>query len=65
VGAIANRPGEHLANSDRGVLLLREMVRKVIEHVQQGRDPIGVIRDVEENDYIAFDDHMEEIGALA
>jgi hypothetical protein len=41
------------------------MVKQAIDDVQHGRDPIGVIRDVEANDYIAFDDQMDEIGVLA
>jgi 5,5'-dehydrodivanillate O-demethylase len=63
-GPIADRASEHLATSDRGVIMLRDMVKEAIEDVRQGRDPIGVIRDVEENEYISFDAQMEEIGVL-
>ena len=44
-GAIANRENERLATSDRGVVLLREVVRDNIARVQEGLDPLGVIRD--------------------
>ena len=44
-GPIADRTTEHLAHSDRGVVLLRKVVRENIERVQQGLDPMGVIRD--------------------
>ncbi len=44
-GPIANRAGEHLASSDRGVVLLRRLVKEQIERVQQGLDPLGVVRD--------------------
>lgn len=64
-GPVVDRGRENLASSDGGVLMLREMVRDAIEDVRQGRDPIGIIRDLEDNEYIAFDDQMEEIGALA
>jgi 5,5'-dehydrodivanillate O-demethylase len=44
-GSIAAREAEHLATSDRGVALLRTLLKREIEKVQQGLDPIGVIRD--------------------
>jgi 5,5'-dehydrodivanillate O-demethylase oxygenase subunit len=44
-GPIANRGAEHLAASDRGVALLRRVLQENIERVQQGLDPLGVIRD--------------------
>ena len=44
-GPIADRTVEHLALSDRGVVLLRRLLREQIERVQQGHDPFGVIRD--------------------
>jgi 5,5'-dehydrodivanillate O-demethylase len=44
-GQIAAREKEHLATADRGVVLLREILKREIERVQQGLDPMGVIRD--------------------
>jgi 5,5'-dehydrodivanillate O-demethylase oxygenase subunit len=44
-GPIANRANEHLSYSDRGVVLLRRLLQEQIERVQQGLDPMGVIRD--------------------
>ena len=44
-GPIAARENEHLATADRGVALLRTVLKREIEKVQQGLDPIGVIRD--------------------
>ncbi|MBM2809951.1 MAG: Rieske (2Fe-2S) domain protein, partial [Chloroflexi bacterium] len=44
-GPIAARESEHLATSDRGIMLLRTILMREIEKVQQGLDPIGVIRD--------------------
>jgi 5,5'-dehydrodivanillate O-demethylase len=44
-GPIADRTVEHLASSDRGVVMLRRLVREQIERVQQGLDPLGVQRD--------------------
>ena len=44
---IAVHVNEHLASSDRGVALMRRMVREGIEAVQQGEDPRGVVRDAD------------------
>jgi 5,5'-dehydrodivanillate O-demethylase len=44
-GPIANRSVERLATSDRGIVMLRQMVRREIEKVQQGIDPMNVMRD--------------------
>jgi len=44
-GSIADRSTERLATSDRGVVMLREVVRENIERVQRGLDPLGIIRD--------------------
>lgn len=48
-GPITPRHLEVLGKSDRGIVMFRTMLRKAIDDVQAGRDPIGVIRDVEEN----------------
>ncbi|MCZ6625846.1 MAG: Rieske 2Fe-2S domain-containing protein [Deltaproteobacteria bacterium] len=44
-GPIADRTQERLTSSDRGVVMLREMMKREIEKVQKGLDPKGVIRD--------------------
>ncbi len=44
-GPIANRSVERLATSDRGIVMYREMLKREIERMQQGQDPLGVIRD--------------------
>ena len=43
--SIAIHALEHLATTDRGVIMARRMVREGIEDVLQGRDPKGVVRD--------------------
>jgi hypothetical protein len=43
-GPIADRSVEHLSYSDRGVVLLRRVMKEQIERVQRGEDPIGVQR---------------------
>jgi phenylpropionate dioxygenase-like ring-hydroxylating dioxygenase large terminal subunit len=47
LGPIANHRLEHLATSDRGVIMLRNLLRRAIRDVESGRDPKGIIRDPE------------------
>jgi hypothetical protein len=44
-GPVADRTAERLATSDRGIVVLRSMLLREIERMQQGLDPVGVIRD--------------------
>jgi 5,5'-dehydrodivanillate O-demethylase len=44
-GPIADRSIERLATSDRGIMMLRQIVRREIEKVQMGLDPMNVYRD--------------------
>ena len=46
-GAMTVHANEHLATSDRGVAMMRRMVREGIEAVQRGEDPRGVTRSVD------------------
>jgi 5,5'-dehydrodivanillate O-demethylase len=46
-GPIADRSAERLATSDRGIVMLRQIVRREIEKVQMGLDPMNVFRDPE------------------
>ena len=43
--AIAVHALDHLATSDRGVIMVRKMIKHEIEATRQGADPRGVIRD--------------------
>src|SRR5439155_198808 len=44
-GPIADRTRERLTSSDRGIVMLREVMMREIDRVQQGHDPMGVVRD--------------------
>jgi 5,5'-dehydrodivanillate O-demethylase oxygenase subunit len=59
-GPIADRSRETLGSSDRGVTLLRRMLRRELQKVANGEDPIGVIRDPERN-HVAL--HVEQAKA--
>ena len=57
-GPICDRTQERLTSSDRGVILLRAVMFREIKRVQQGQDPMGVIRDPANNPFI--DTHLME-----
>jgi len=44
-GPIALRDREALGTTDRGVILLRNVLKRELQNVAEGRDPMGVIRD--------------------
>ena len=58
-GPIYDRTTEHLGYTDRGVILLRRLYKESIEAVQQGRDPLGVIRDPAKNQLIRLMPHED------
>ena len=53
-GAIADRTGEHLGRSDKGVIQFRQMLEDQIRIVEDGGDPMCTFRDPAENAYIPF-----------
>ena len=57
-GPIADRTRERLTSSDRGVIMLREVMMREMKKMQQGLDPLGVIRDPAQNPMI--DTHLME-----
>jgi 5,5'-dehydrodivanillate O-demethylase len=44
-GPVSDRTAEHLATSDAGILLFRNLLLENIERVERAEDPLGVIRD--------------------
>jgi len=61
-GPITDRTQEHLGVGDRGIVLLRKLLKEQIEIVRNGGDPMGVIRDPAKNGVIEFDVVNEMIG---
>ena len=51
-GGIAPRHREHLGESDRGIILYRKLLSEQMEIVQDGGDPMGTVRDENENECI-------------
>jgi len=58
-GPIYDRTREHLGYTDRGVILLRRLYKESIEAVQKGLDPLGVVRDPEQNQMIRLVPHED------
>jgi 5,5'-dehydrodivanillate O-demethylase len=56
-GPIADRTVEHLSYSDRGISMFRKLTREQIARVQQGLDPMGVVRDP---DHPMIDTNIDE-----
>ena len=48
-GAIADRTRENLGASDKGVAIYRRTLRREMKKVQDGQDPMGVLRDPARN----------------
>ena len=64
-GPRTDRAQEHLGAGDEGIIELRKLLREQIERVQQGLEPIGVIRDSEKNRLIDLGVINERIGLYA
>ncbi len=64
-GDIYDRTKEHLGYTDRGIIHLRKIMAAAIKDVQEGRDPIHVIRRPEQNrfpDMVARDQVISASG---
>jgi 5,5'-dehydrodivanillate O-demethylase oxygenase subunit len=44
-GPIADRTKEKLGASDRGIVMYRKMLKRELEKIERGEDPIGTLRD--------------------
>jgi 5,5'-dehydrodivanillate O-demethylase len=64
-GLLTDRTREHLGVEDEGVIELRKMLHEQIARVQQGLEPIGVIRDPAKNQIIDLGVFNERIGLHA
>jgi 5,5'-dehydrodivanillate O-demethylase len=48
-GPVADRTRENLGSSDKGVAIYRRVLRRELKKMQDGEDPMGVIRDASRN----------------
>ncbi|HEY3116585.1 MAG TPA: aromatic ring-hydroxylating dioxygenase subunit alpha [Chloroflexota bacterium] len=64
-GPISDRSREHLATSDKGILLYRKVLEEQIAKMERGEDPMGVIRDPARNEpYITFARETKKLQAF-
>jgi 5,5'-dehydrodivanillate O-demethylase oxygenase subunit len=61
-GPITDRTQEHLGAADRGIVILRKLLRDQIEIVRNGGEPMGIIRDPDKNRILHIDVINERIG---
>ncbi|MBU9205998.1 aromatic ring-hydroxylating dioxygenase subunit alpha [Burkholderia multivorans] len=48
-GTIADRTRENLGSTDQGIAMYRKILRREIRKVEQGQDPMGIVRDPARN----------------
>jgi hypothetical protein len=61
-GPISDRGAERLGYTDRGVVFMRRLMLQAIKDVEEGREPLGVVRSPEANrfpDLVARDDVLD------
>jgi len=63
-GSRTDRTQEHLGVGDEGIIELRKLLHEQIVRVQQGLEPIGLIRDPEKNKLIDLGVINERIGLM-
>ena len=51
-GAIADRSLENLGSTDKGIVMYRRMLKREMQKVQAGIDPMGIVRDSARNERI-------------
>lgn len=61
-GAPTDRTQEHLGVGDEGIILLRKILREQIDVVKKGGEPLGIVRDPNQNKLIEFDVINERMG---
>jgi 5,5'-dehydrodivanillate O-demethylase len=49
MGPLSPREGEHLMPSDKGVAIVRRLLRDALTAIESGRDPKGTVRDATRN----------------
>lgn len=61
-GAVADRTREILAGSDRGIAVLRKLLFRQLDRVKHGQDPMGIVRNADENAVINLPQENNKFG---
>ena len=64
-GIVTDRTREHLAESDRGIVMLRRKLREGIDAVANGKDPLHVMRDPADDEIIQFETTLKEAAYVS
>ena len=64
-GPITWHSEEQLATSDRGVAMFRRLFRQSVKAVQEGRDPVNVVREGEPTVKVRAGNYLQKEAALA
>lgn len=59
-GAVADRTQEHLGSSDVGIALYRHVLRRELKKLEEGKDPIGLVRDAARNTCIELPNERDK-----
>jgi 5,5'-dehydrodivanillate O-demethylase len=51
-GKVADRTRENLGATDQGIAIYRRVLRREMKKVEQGEDPMGIVRDASRNERI-------------
>lgn len=62
-GPVTDRSEENLCSTDQGVRLYRALLREQLDKVARGEDPIGTLRDPDENRVITVPQESDKFGA--
>jgi 5,5'-dehydrodivanillate O-demethylase len=63
-GPIFDRSEEHLGATDRGIVMFRRLLAEQITVVEQGGEPMALVRDPAKNEIIAFESRNNDPEAL-
>jgi 5,5'-dehydrodivanillate O-demethylase oxygenase subunit len=63
-GAIFDRSEEHLGATDRGIVMFRRLLAEQIAVVEQGGEPMALVRDPAKNEIIAFESRNNDPEAV-
>ena len=62
-GQVVDRTREILGSSDEGIALLRRLLLQQLEVIRLGEDPLGVIRDADENRIVELPQEANKYGS--
>jgi 5,5'-dehydrodivanillate O-demethylase len=61
-GAIYDRSQEHLGATDRGIVMFRQLLTEQIKIVEQGGEPMALVRDPAKNQIIEFESRNTQLS---